>query len=66
MFHREQKVFKGGEANNGALPCKLQGDGVDDELHHGSSKESEVSVGALAKGLPQPYELVNGQLYKWD
>ena len=34
------------------------------ELHHGSAKEYEASVGALPYGLPHPYEPVSGRLYK--
>ena len=35
------------------------------ELHHGSPKECEVSVGASLYGLPHLCERVSGQLHKW-
>ena len=34
------------------------------ELHHGSSKECEASIGALSHGFPHPCEPVSGQLHK--
>ena len=36
------------------------------ELHHGSSKEGEASVGASSHGFPHPCEPVSGRLHKWD
>ena len=34
------------------------------ELHHGSAKEREASVGASPYGLSHPYEPVIGRLHK--
>ena len=36
------------------------------ELHHGSSKECEASVGASSHGFLHPCEPVSGRLHKWD
>ena len=36
------------------------------ELHHGSSKECEASIGASSHGFPHPCEPVSGRLHKWD
>ena len=36
-FIREQEMSWGGKASDGASPHKLQGGGVHDKLHHGSS-----------------------------
>ena len=36
------------------------------ELHHGSSKECQASVGASPQRLPHPCEPVSGWLHKWD
>ena len=36
------------------------------ELHHGSSKECEASVGASSHGFPHPCEPVSGRLHKLD
>ena len=36
------------------------------ELHHGSSKECEASVGASSHGFPHPCEPMSGRLHKWD
>ena len=65
-FIREQEVSQGSEASDGASPCKLQGRRVHDDLHHGSLKESEASVGTSLQRLRHPCELVSGQLHKWN
>ena len=36
------------------------------ELHQGSSKECEASIGASSHGFPHPCEPVSGRLHKWD
>ena len=45
-YIREHEVSRGGKASNGASPPKMQKVKFMMELHHGSSKEHEASVGA--------------------
>ena len=45
-YIREHEVSRDGEASDGASPPKMQEGEVMMEIHHGSSKECEASVGA--------------------